>query len=176
MTALQLIKDELANARETFTGTVGDITAKQLHVDPGGKASTLAAAYAHLIFSEDVTIARLLQKKAPLYEIEWKDRTGASEPLPPMDENWSAANAKWVKQVKVNLDQLNTYAQAVYAATDAYVAGLKDEDLDKEVDLGGWGKKTVAYLLYAFIIAHTNQLSGEISALKGMQGATGYTF
>jgi hypothetical protein len=42
--------------------------------------------------------------------------------------------------------------------------------------MGSWGKQTVAYLLYAYIIAHTNNLAGELSALKGVRGAKGYPF
>ncbi|HZE86859.1 MAG TPA: DinB family protein [Methylomirabilota bacterium] len=176
MQALQLLKDELKNARETFEGTAADITDEQLSKDPGGKALPLGASYAHLIFSEDVIIHSMLQQKTPLSAVIWKDKTGASEPMPPMDENWSAAHESWAKKVTLNLPKFREYAKAVYAATDEFINSLKDEDLDKEVDLGTWGKKTVAEMLYAFIIGHTNSLAGELSVLKGIQGFTGYPF
>jgi hypothetical protein len=96
--------------------------------------------------------------------------------MPGMDANWSVNNEKWSKTVRVDLPKMKDYAKAVYAATDAYIASLTDADLDKEVDLGAWGKKTVAGLLHSFIIAHTNSLTGEISAIKGVHGAKGYPF
>lgn len=176
LSALQLLKDELQNARETFEGTVADITEDQLHKDPGGKAFPIGATYAHLIFSEDVIVHGMLQGKQPLSETTFKDKTGASEPMPQMDAQWSENNEKWSKSVKINLSQLKIYEKAVFAATDEYVNSLKDEDLEKEVDLGSWGKKTIANLLYGFVIGHTNNLSGEISVLKGIQGAKGYPF
>ncbi len=71
---------------------------------------------------------------------------------------------------------MQEYAKAVFAATDAYMATLSDTDIEREVDLGGWGKKTVAELLYSFIIGHTNNLSGELSALKGVHSLKGYPF
>jgi hypothetical protein len=175
-TALQLIKEALQNARETFDATTADIADEHVHKDPGGKAFPLGATYAHLIMSEDAIVQGMIQKKPSLFETSWKDKTGASAPMPPMDANWSEANEKWSKSVQVDLAQMRKYAQAVYKATDEYVNSLKDEDLEKEIDLGAWGKKTIAFMLYGFVIAHTNSLTGEISALKGVQGAKGYPF
>ncbi len=176
ITALQLIKEELQNARETFEGTVADVTPEQLSKDPGGKALTLGGTYAHLIFSEDAIVHGMLQGKPPLFATTWKDKTGASAPMPPMDEKWEKAHEEWAKTVQIDLPKLRDYSKAVYQATDGYVNSLKDEDLEKEIDLGSWGKKTVAQLLYGFIIGHANSLAGEISVLKGIQGAKGYPF
>jgi len=176
ITALQLIKDELKNAREVFEGTVSDVMQEQLSIDPGGKALPLGATYAHLLFSEDAIVHGMLQGKAPLSATMWQGKTGASSPMPPMDDNWSETNNIWSKSVQIDLPQLREYAKAVYAATDTYVNSLKDEDLEKEIDLGSWGKKTVIFLLSEYIIGHTFSLAGEISVLKGIQGAKGYQF
>lgn len=176
ITALQLLKDALQNAREAFGGTVADITEDQLHKDPGGKAFPIGATYAHLIFSEDVIVQGMIQGKPPLYETTFKDKTGASAPMPAMDAEWSENNQKWSKMVKINLPQLKEYEKAVFAATDEYLNSLTEEDLEKEIDLGSWGKKTIANMIYGFIIGHTNSLAGELSALKGIQGAKGYAF
>lgn len=174
MSALQLLKDGLKNARELFEGTVSDITPDQLHKDPGGKAFSIGATYAHLIFSEDVIVQGLLQGKPPLYETTFKGKTGASEPMPQMDADWSPNNEKWSKNVKIDLEKLKAYGKAVFAETDEYVNSLKEEDLEKEIDLGSWGKKTITSMILGFIIGHTNSLAGELSVLKGIQGAKGY--
>jgi hypothetical protein len=174
--ALQLLKAQLKDAHELFLGTVADIDENHIHKTPGGKALPLGATYAHLVFSEDAILHAMMQGKTPLFESTWKGKTGTSTPMPPMDANWSEANEKWSKEVTINLAQLKEYEKAVFAATDEYVAALQDEDLEKEIDLGDWGKKTIAELLYSFIIGHTYSLAGEISALKGIQGAKGYPF
>ncbi len=176
MTALELLKDQLKSARENFEATVGDLTHDHLYQDPGGKALPVGAQYVHLICSEDVIVQGMLQGKAPLSETTFKDKTGLSEPMPPMDENWSAANEKWSKSVQIDLDLFREYAKAVYEATDQYFNSLQDEDLDKEIDLGAFGKNTVANILSGFLIGHTNSLTGEIAALKGLQGLKGYPF
>jgi uncharacterized damage-inducible protein DinB len=176
MTTLDLLKAQIKNAREVFDGTANDIQDEHLHINPGGKALTLAATYAHLIFSEDAIVHGILQGKPSLSDTTWKDKTGASVPMPPMDANWQTAHEEWAKTVHVDLEQMKEYAKAVYAETDAYVNSLTESDLDREIDMGSWGKQTVAYLLYAYIIAHTNNLAGELSALKGVRGAKGYPF
>ena len=139
-------------------------------------AFPLGATYAHLIFSEDAIVQGMIQGKPTLAQASWKNKTGASLPLPAMDENWETANRQWSNTVQIDLPKIREYAKAVFAATDAYVNSLKDEDLEKQIDLGSWGKKTVAEMLYSFLTAHTNQLAGELSALKGVHGSKGYPF
>lgn len=175
-TALQLIQDQLKDAQTTFEGTVADIKISHVHKLPDGEALPLGSLVAHLVFSEDVIIHGMIQGKSPLYMTTWSGKTGASEPLPAMDEKWETAHKQWSRSVKINLPLLLKYMQAVFEDTRAYVSSLKSSDLEKNIDLGSWGKKTLASLLTGFIIAHTNSLTGEISALKGINGAKGYPF
>ena len=176
ITALQLLKDQLKSSHDLFLSTGADIKEADVHTQPGGMAFPIGATYAHLVFSEDAIVQGMIQGKAPLFTTEWKEKTGASAPMPNMDQNWDANNKEWNKTVKIDMAKLHEYEKAVFAATDAYVSTLKDEDLDKEIDLGAWGKKTVAVLLSDFIISHCCSLAGEISVLKGVQGSKGYPF
>lgn len=176
ITALTLLQDQLKKAHELLESTMADVTDEHLHADPGGKAFPVGSLYAHLVFSEDVIVNTMMQGKPSLSETTMKDHTGTDTPMPAMDENWSANNEQWSKSVQIDLPKLRAYAQAVYAATDAYVASLSDADLEKEIDLGSWGKHTVADLLANFVVGHANSLAGEISAVKGVHGAQGYPF
>lgn len=176
LTALQLIKDELKTARENFSGTVIDITPESIHKDPGGKALPIGALYAHLLMSEDITTHKFLQGKPTLFETDFKDKTGASEIMPPMDQDWEHAHEKWAKTVQIDLLKLKEYEKAVYEKTNLYIDSLSESDLEKEVDLGAWGKKTIVYMLSEFIIGHTFSVTGEISAIKGVHGSKGYQF
>ncbi|MBI4973714.1 DinB family protein [Candidatus Roizmanbacteria bacterium] len=176
ITALQLIKDQLKEAHEMFLQTVADIKEDHLHKNPGGKALPLGSLYAHLLYSEDVIVQGMIRGKAPLYTTLWKDKTGASAPMPAMDDKWEANHVMWSKKVKIDLTNMNKYGKAVFTATEKYVDSLKGKDLERIVDLGSWGKKTVASLLCGFVIGHANSLTGEISAVKGINGAKGYPF
>lgn len=176
MTALQLLKDELKSAHEAFEGTSADITEEQTHKNSGGIAFPLGATYAHLVFSEDAIVNGMLQGKPSLAETTWQSKTGANMPFPAMDEKWESAHRDWSNTVHIDLAVMREYAKAVFAETDTYLNTLQESDLEKEIDLGSWGKKTVAEILYSFVIAHTNQLTGELAALKGVHGSKGYPF
>ncbi len=176
LSALQIIKNQIKSARDVFEGTAADISEAHINVDPGGKAFPLGATYAHLIFSEDVIVNSMIQGKTPLFADMWRDKTGASTPMPAMDADWEKNNEAWSKSVKINMVAMRDYAKAVYAATDAYVASLVDADLEKEIDLGAWGKKTLADMLLGFVAGHTFSLGGELAALKGVHGFKGYPF
>lgn len=176
MKALELLQEELKSAREVFAGTIGNVTSEMLHQDPGGKALPLGATYAHVILSEDMLVSQMLQGKEPLMLGEWKEKTGVNKPMPPWDANYETANNEWSRSVQVNLDQLKAYQEVVFKATDEYLNSLSDEDLDREVDMGDWGKYTVATFIGNLVIGHLWSLTGEISALKGIQNVKGYPF
>ncbi len=65
------------------------------------------------------------------------------------------------------------YSVAVFAAVDAYLAGLSDGALD-EMQEGFRGQATLASLLSNTYVTHVYEHAGEISAIKGLQGAQGY--
>jgi hypothetical protein len=78
-----------------------------------------AACYAQSVLCEDLTVNGVLAARAPLALSTWRGRTGLSE-LPalatPID--WAA----WAVRVRLDLADFRSYARAVYAATDAYLA------------------------------------------------------
>ena len=78
----------------------------------------------------------------------------------------------------MNLQALRQYAKAVAAETDAWIASLGDADLDRPVDLSGagLGQHTLASAIALLVANHLGTETGEISVLKGIQGAKGYPF
>jgi hypothetical protein len=73
---------------------------------------------------------------------------------------------------------LKSYAQAVYANTDAYLSSLTVADLARLFDLSalGIGQQTVATALSMLVLIHVGNMTGETSCLKGLQGTKGYPF
>ena len=78
--------------------------------------------------------------------------------------------------MRIDLPETRHYARAVHAATDAYLATMSDEDLTRNLDLTGFGlgQMTVAAFLSQVVFGHIDNMCGEISVLKGLQGAKGY--
>jgi hypothetical protein len=176
MNAIELLKEELKSAHDLVEQTVGDATPEQLAKHPGEKAFPLGALYGHVVFSEDAIVNGLIQHKTPLYQGEWKEKTGANKQHPEMDENWEKNNIEWSNSVVVTLPTMREYAKAVYANTESYLNSLSENDLDSDIDLGSWGKYKLGTMLFSFVIGHACSLAGEMSAVKGVQGLKGYPF
>lgn len=173
--AAKILHEQLKSSHEYMEQTMEGVTDQVAAFKPPHKANPIAGTYAHLLMSEDFFIHMLLQQKPPLFETDWKDKTGADSLQP---TEWQTAYPKWLKEVKVDVKQMREYAQAVYKDTEDYVASLTDEDLEKEIDMSmfGMGKRPQATFIAGMILGHCNSIMGEISVLKGIQDLKGYPF
>jgi hypothetical protein len=170
--AIAAFRGLFETAHGFLEGTMADVTVEQVRWVPPGTASTIGANYVHVLASEDLTIQGLLRGSAPLASSDWAGRMGVSEP-PPMGPGHDLR--AWGTRAMLDLETLRPYAQAVYAATDAYLASLAPEDLGRTFDLSqfGFGQQPMTFLLTNLLL-NCALHSGEISCLKGMQGAKGY--
>ena len=172
MNAIELYRHLLRSAHEFLEGTFADVTPEQLAWDPPGKAASIGANYAHVAVSEDLAIQGVLRGKDLLARTAWAGRMGVSE-LPPMGPGGDLKD--WGGRATLELGSLRRYAEAVYEATDEYLASLTAEDLRRPLDLSpyGFGQQSVLFILTA-LVANASMHTGEISCLKGVTGAKGY--
>jgi len=177
MDAVTLMREQLRAAHGLLEETLGDPTPEQLHYIPQGHALPVGAAYAHVIVSEDILVNGMLRKQQPLCATPGAV-TGLSEPMPAFSAEAWPGYKDWTHRVRVEVPALRRYAEEVYAASDAYLASLSAEDLDGHVDLSsfGMGSPQLASFLSRTVVAHVDNLTGEISAAKGLQGLKGYPF
>lgn len=171
MDAVSLLSAQVKQAHEIVSGTVSDLTSEQAHWAPGGKAHGIAPLFVHLVSAEDMFL-NMMTGRQPQAMGAFAGKTGASEPHPMGDYG------DWAQRVKVELPQLNEYAQAVFKSTEDYVASLSPEDLDRELDLSsaGMGKMGLGSFITMISVIHASNHVGEISCMKGLQGAKGYPF
>ncbi len=169
MDIISYLREDMRWTHEWLEATMQDVTQEQLDWHPPGIANPLGATYAHALTGEDGAMNQLLRGDQPLFEGEWKGKTGISDPR-------ASSEFEWAREVKIDLKAAREYAKAVYSATDQYLASLEPADLDRKLDLSesGMGEKSVAFVFSSFISSHTSNLTGEISTLKGLQGARGY--
>jgi DinB superfamily len=172
MNAITLLKNQIDFSRSTVEGTVGDLTDELCQAPPGGKAHPIGATYAHMTISEDFIVNMIVRGSTPLMMGEWAGKTGVSEPPPAPGGDIFG----WANRVKVDISQACEYAKAVYSNTDEYVATLSPEDLDREIEVPGFPNQTVGGWLSLAAVIHPSNHIGEISAMKGIQGAKGYPF
>ncbi len=169
MTTIELIRKQFEWSHEALDAVVADLTQEGSDYNELGKAIPAGAAYAHAVISEDMLISSVLAKKdAVMTDAE---SVGLSQPMPTMDK-WDE-HEQWYKTVKVDVAKFREYAKKVYQASDEYLSTLKDEDLIQEKEMFGM-KNTLAYFLTNIFVLHAANLTGEISAAKGVQGLKGY--
>lgn len=165
------VKKAFGGAHMWFDGTVADISTEQANLAPPGSAHPIGALMAHVLQCEDGMLTGVIMGKQSLWE---RGGWEAKVHLPmlidlPADSRGAG---------RCDPGQLRDYGKAVFAQTDAYLASLTPADLEKEVDLSaaGLGKMLLADFLLTMLLGNTYAHTGEISALKGIQGAKGYPF
>ncbi len=171
MNAVSSYREGLRWAYELLEMVMADVTPEQAHATPPGIANPLGAIYAHAIIDLDLIPHNLFQGKPGLFQTTWAGKTGISDP------QWQMT-LDWARRVEVDLPALQAYAKAAFESADAYLASLRDDDLEGEVDLTGvgFGMQKLSWCLSALVIGHLNNMAGEISVLKGIQGVKGYPF
>jgi hypothetical protein len=109
--------------------------------------SPAVALYVHAATVEDLTVHSLLCGIAPVYESNWAGKGPA-------------------RYSTTNLTPVRAYAQQVFAATDAYLAGLAPAGFREKVDLSrhGLGQPTVAWVVSKFVVLQLAHLCGELTS------------
>ena len=165
MDALSLLKHQIASARRELTGVMADVTQEMARWEPRGKANSIMTLVVHTVVAQDRTLQSRILGKPMLLET-WGQRLHVPSGFRLAEET--------LQGLEVDLDLVREYWTAVDAATDDYLAPLTDPgSLDQGVE-GTQGPTVLGYLLSNSLATHTYEHIGEISALKGLQGATGY--
>jgi hypothetical protein len=174
MDAVRLIQTQMDSSHGLLEQTMADVTPELVQWLPPGVANPIGATYAHAVLSEDRMLNDMLRGAAPLAATAYAGKTGLSEMPPRGGDGYT----EWTRNVQIDLPALKEYAQAVYTGTSDYLSSLSADDLDRPVDLSniGLGKQHVAFVLTTMIDWHIDAHCGEISCLKGLQGAKGYPF
>ncbi len=169
MDAKEYIQRQLATVRRVCDAALTDLTDEQLNWTPPGTPNPIGAVLIHILAAEDRFIQAVLQGKPLVWQTEaWAERVGLKS-LPGYGQGWEES-----KQTPLQLAPLLDYRASVRAATDAYIAGLTPAELEREVELIGSARPVADAL--AIMVVHIASHSGEIAALKGVQGLKGLPF
>jgi len=168
MDANEYIRRQIAGARRLSDAAMQGTTEEQFNWLPPGTANSIKAAYLHMLGSEDHFVQTLIQGKPRLWNAAWSEKIGL--PLTPgHDGGWEE-----IKAVRVKLAPVQAYAQAVRAATDAYLARLDAGELERGVSWAGEPRQAADLLV--MLVNHTASHAGEMAAIKGLQGVKGLPF
>ena len=164
----EYVQRQIAAARRLVDAATKDLTDEQFNWSPPGTVNPIRAIFAHMATSEDFYIQTVLQGKPRLWESGgWGEKIGLSAPV---------GHGRWEEAIATRLDlgPVREYEAAVRSATEAYVATITPEELDRQVSFMG-GQRPLADVL-AMIVVHMLSHAGEIAALKGVQGVKGLPF
>ena len=172
MTTQDILRQLISGYHAVLEQTVGDCGQETLDKNPANATITnIGSIYMHLVVSEDDMLHGMLQGKPGIYRgQDWARRTGVE--AAPMGQ----FPPEWARKVRLNLPLFREYAKVVYAATDAYIARLSDSDLPRKVQTGFIGEQSVAFVIANILGWHIAEHTGEIAALKGVQGLKGLPF
>lgn len=173
MNAIELLTQQLQEAHQVFLGTVDGVTDEQANFQPEGKALSIAAVWIHHVESEDWFISSISGKDT-VEATTFKDNTGFATPQPMAD--WAEAYPKWAEDIRADTNKLMAYTKAVFAASEAFVPTLNEVDLATTHQMGQMGESQTSTVLGGYVIGHCSSITGEISAIKGIQGLKGYPF
>jgi hypothetical protein len=173
MNAMELLQHSLDNSFEILGLVTRDLTQEQCDWLPPGIANPIGALYWHTVSGAEEVAGGWLDGPQPLYErAGWRQAVLGTGP-DGVDGAEAAQGQVW--KARVELPALHEYARAVAMELRRWVGTLSQADLDRVVHTP-IGDYTVARALQTFVVWHIDAHCGEISALKGCQGARGYPF
>jgi hypothetical protein len=171
MNALELLQFSLGNALGIFGQVTADLTQEQTDWEPPGTANTIGSLYWHVMAYVDHAVHDWGLGRLPLsQENGWREKVLAGK-MPGVEPGQVPA----MQKVQVDLSALHDYASIVQDTAQKWLASITLADLETKIETPA-GELTLAQMLEIYVIWHINAHCGEISALKGCQGAQGYTF
>jgi uncharacterized damage-inducible protein DinB len=164
MELIDFIRAECDSALEAIKQSLEDLDENVVHWEPGGTANTIAQLLAHVVSGQDLLVGDRLKGGTALHTQGWAAKTGIPE-----DRTLIWDKTAW----RLNLDGFREYHAAVDAQSRGYVESMTPADLEREIAWIRGPERPVTWLFQVIFINHALGHTGEISALKGVQGLKG---
>lgn len=173
MNVQTLLLQQMGGARGILQQTMADVRPEDMHrTVPGATIGSIGSIYSHLIHGEDALLHAIVLGQPPVWVSGgFAERTGIQpnqpgHPDPTLYDRLAGLDAAVIQ----------AYAEATFAATDAYLSQASDAEMDRVVETGFMGPMPVAAIMANLIAWHVVHHVGEIAALKGVFGQKGLPF
>ena len=164
MNATQYAKTEILRALDFLDLWVNGMTDDQYNWKPPGTCSPVSKLHVHVLHYLDFCINLVLGANPSSWG-QFAKKEGLGENVA---EIWSADSS-------IALSPMQEYAKGLKESVEAYFGSISETDLEREVDARWLGTRSVGWMLM-FITYHIFTHTGEIGAVKGMQGLKGSPF
>ena len=170
MGSMDYFRSAVKGVHQSLLDAVGDITDEQLHFRPNDKGNHIAFTIWHYVRTEDLVLNFLLQKKKPVWNEEgWDTKLG----MDPQAQG-TGLTAEQAAEIKISdMAEFIKYMESTFKATDVYLEGINDEDLEQVHELGPLGKRSLIEIIGGTVIGHAHGHLGEIWYVKGVLGLKG---
>lgn len=164
MNATTYAKLQLEQAFGLMNGTAKGMDEQQYNWKPEGTCNPVGKNHVHALTSIDFFLNAVAQGKPTFWQAVATEHGLPQNPL-----------EVWGYDGRIPMDVVNAYGLQVQTSALDYVASLSDADLDREVDTRFFGTQNVGFLLQLAGM-HTVGHTGDMAALKGIQGLKGLPF
>jgi uncharacterized damage-inducible protein DinB len=166
MSATTYMLQSLDFLHRSFRQAGDGLTPEQLHFVPAGESHSIAWVMWHAARVEDLIVQQVIQGNPVIWERdEWAVRLGL--PAQGFGTGQTTEEAKTIRSADGEV--FRGYADAVSTATQDYLGGLSDADLERELKVGQ-RTESVGQCITLHLVTHLNGHRGEINLLRGMLG------
>jgi len=171
MTALELMKAELARLHSSYDKAFDGLTADQIHRVPAGhaKANTIAWGLFHCVRTEDNIVRFVLQERRPTVWMEggYADRLGL--PAVAQGTGMTVADAQALRIKDVGA--FREYMQRVGESTEDLFAKADATFFDKVVTIKPLGDMPAVRALGQVVATHGMMHVGQMELVRTLVGA-----
>jgi hypothetical protein len=171
MTALELMKLELARLHKSYDKTLDELTPEQLHRVPAGhaRANHIAWGVWHYVRTEDNVVRYILQNRRPIVWAEggYADKLG----LPPVAQGTGMSTEESQALRIKDLGLFREYMGRVWASTDDFLATVDPAALDATVTIRPLGDMPGIRALAQVCVSHGFMHVGEIELARTLVAA-----
>jgi hypothetical protein len=168
-TIAQFLREGMRNQHNMYDQAVGQLTPDQLHwVARGTNANHIGFTLWHYVRTEDNVIQFILQDRKPTIWIDgnYFERFGLDRIAQGTGMTTDDAHALRLPAI----DQWMEYQNAVWKATDDFLASVDDESLERVVQVKPLPEMAARQALSNIVLTHGHSHFGEICMLRVLQG------
>lgn len=170
MPVIPFIRGSLRQLHNSYDDAVRDLTDEQFHWRANEFGVSAAFILWHFVRTEDNIIQYVLQGKPTIWiEGGWDQKFGLHRTAQGTGMSLEDAQSLRITDMASFLE----YMQAVWQATDTYLAGVTDEQLQEKTIVKPLGEMRVQDAIGNMCLTHGFTHLGEIAHIRGLLGLKG---
>ena len=169
---LEVIQEGLNGMHAMLDKAVAEMTEEQWNARPAGEGVSAFFSLWHYVRTEDNIVNFVAQRRNTVWLKDgWNEHFGLHRTSQGTGMTAEQANAVTLNDAEAWL----LYQQAVWAATDEWVASLTLNDLDSEITIKPVPPMTIWQALTGMLLYHGFRHVGEVEHARGLVGLGGLT-